>query len=101
MIDDLVNTMTNDFGLKVTTPMQELLATAFAQNGDMDKYTLAWKKLSSKERKVSAKCHSAVLRGLLQNQQPELAAEVAKSMKALNYNVTPYLVTELYKVFVQ
>eukprot|EP00929_Paragymnodinium_shiwhaense_P000111 TRINITY_DN10029_c0_g1_i2.p1 TRINITY_DN10029_c0_g1~~TRINITY_DN10029_c0_g1_i2.p1 ORF type:complete len:1072 (+),score=376.20 TRINITY_DN10029_c0_g1_i2:182-3397(+) len=101
IMDELLHIFSSNYGFKVTTVVQENMACAYAHDGDMEKFDALWSKLTTREKKVSAKCHSGALRGLLQSQQPERAAKVAKAMKALGYTVTPYLVTEIYRTFVQ
>lgn len=99
LMEDLVQLMDSNFGIQTTVQMHEAMAGAYAYDGELQKLEDRMSILRNGERKASARCHCNVLRGLLQCREADAALQSAKEMKVLGYSISPYLVTDLYRIF--
>lgn len=99
LLQDLVGHLESNFGIRATPQMSEAMAGAFAHVGKIDKMEECLAVFRKGERKASARCRCTVLRGLLHCRNADAALISAKEMKALGYSISPYLVTDIYRLF--
>jgi len=100
VIESLQKALESNEAIRGSPSFMEAMAGAYAHVGlteNMDEYL---HQVRSSYRQASAKCYCNVLRGLLRRRQPCASIRIAKEMLKCGYTITPYLVTDIYRCFV-
>jgi pentatricopeptide repeat protein len=101
VLQELLKVLEKIFSLSPTPRMYEAMAGAHAHAGAVDKMQASLERsYACTQHRPSARCYSAVVRGLLSCKLVDAALGCAKEMQTFGHAIPPDLVTAIYRCFV-